>query len=131
MIRKFILAEFKEKYSCNEHRSEIHNMFIEDLKCIKSQCKQIRVLVFGSYITKKENPKDIDILISLIPNADNLYCIMKNGLKQNYPDFVDVQFNKTQYWLKETEALLNYFNNNPLNVKKGIRIKDAIEISDI
>lgn len=125
------LSAFKKQYAFNKHRRFLYNLFIEDLHLIKSQCKYLRVLVFGSYITHKQKPHDIDLMLGLIPCQDCVYNIMKNGLQQEHPKEIDIQYKKTQYFLKDAKGLVTFFNSNPLNKKKGIYIKKAVEIVEI
>lgn len=129
MIRKIDLGEFHRKYSFNERREHLYGLFTEELDRIKPQCVQLRVLVFGSYITTKREPRDIDVLIALVPAGDWVYTLMTRGLQRWHPGEIDVAYHKTQYCVMDAERLVRYFNENPLNRKKDIRIKRAVEIT--
>lgn len=131
MIKQLELEEFKKRYLFSEKRQFLFQQFMDELANIKKMCLRIRVLVFGSFIRKKKEPNDIDILINLIPTRDSVYTFMKEGMPHKHPREVDIQFSKNQYFLKNAEQAIEHFNNNPINVKDGIKIKNAVEIVDI
>ena len=56
---------------------------------------------------------------------------MSNGLQQEHYDELDVHFIKNQYFLRDVDSLLDFFNENPFNKNKGIFIKRAVEITDL
>lgn len=128
MIEHCTLEEFCRKYCFNEHRNELFAYFKEELHNILCQSEKLRVLVFGSFISEKAKPSDIDILISIIPNRDWAYYMLKKGLRRIHKEKVDVQFNKHQFSLESPESLLETFNTNRLNKKEGIRIEEAVEV---
>lgn len=109
----------------------MHDLFIDELEYVKSQCCQLRVLVFGSYITSKKNPRDIDVLISLIACEESVYTVWHDGLQQRHPKEVDLHYYKTQQFIKDAAGLLKHFNKNPKNELQGISIKKAVEITDV
>lgn len=131
MIKKITIDEFARKFSYNERRKYLYDLFVEEMESIQSQCSQLRVLVFGSYITSKKNPQDIDVLISLIACEESVYTIWKDGLQQKHPKEVDLNYYKTQQYIKDADGLLEHFNKNPKNELQGIAIKKAIEILDL
>ncbi|MBN2159201.1 MAG: hypothetical protein JW807_07385 [Spirochaetes bacterium] len=104
---------------------------MEELESVKKQCARLRVLIFGSYITSKKKPGDIDVLISLIPNKDCVYRIVTRGLQHRHPREVDIHYYKTQRYIKDADGLIRHFNKNRINELKGVSIKKAIEIKDI
>ena len=131
MIRKLTIEEFAGKFSYNEQRKYLLDLLVDELEFIKLQCIQLRVLIFGSYITSKKNPRDIDVLISLIACKDSVYTVWTDGLRQKHPKDVDVHYYKTQQYIKDAAGLLKHFNKNPKNELQGISIKKAVEISDV
>jgi hypothetical protein len=131
MIRKLTIEEFAGRFSNNDRRKYLLDLLIEDLEYIKSQCSQLCVLIFGSYITSKKYPGDIDVLISLIACQESVYMVWTDGLQQKHPKLVDIHYYKTQQYIKDASGLLKHFNKNPKNELQGISIKKAIEISDI
>ncbi len=131
MLARLTLEEFSARFADTEGRKKLFDLLVEELAVIKAQCSRLRVLVFGSYITAKSNPRDIDVLISLIPNEDCIYSLWTEGLRREHPDEVDVHYYKTQRYIKDAEGLLEHFNNNPVNELQCIAIHDAVEIIDI
>ncbi len=128
MIYHYSINEFSKKFCFNSHRSRLFDYFYEELENVKRQSSKMRVLVFGSFITKKEKPSDIDVLISIVPNRDWSYHILKKGLKRIHSDEIDVQFSKQQMFLENCDKLIENFNTNKINKKKKIRINDAVEV---
>ncbi|OHD64344.1 MAG: hypothetical protein A2176_01785 [Spirochaetes bacterium RBG_13_51_14] len=131
MIKKYTLEQFCSRFAYNKQRKLLCDMFIEELALIQSQCEKWRVLVFGSYITRRKNPNDIDVLLSLIPNVECVYSVITRGLRQKHPRCVDVHYYKTQHYIKDADGLLKHFNNNPINELQGVFIKKAVEITGI
>jgi len=131
MIKKLTIYEFARKFSYNDRRRYLHDLLVDELEFIKTQCSQLRVLVFGSYITSKKNPRDIDVLISLIACEESMYTVWTDGLRQKHPIEVDLHYYKTQQYIKDAAGLLKHFNKNPKNELQGISIKKAMEISEI
>ena len=130
MITSYTAGGFRERFAYNERRRYLYDMLLEELELIKSQCSIVRVLVFGSYITDKEEPRDIDLLLSLIADRDCVYEVWTKGLRLDHPDEVDVHYYKTQLYIKDAEGLLKHFNENPRNELYGISILDAAEITE-
>ncbi len=120
--------DFKKKYLYNHHRKALFEYFLDELEDIKPKCIKLRVFIFGSFIRTKKEPNDIDVLINLVPNADNVYPMMKERIHTRYPDLVDIKYVKTQIFLIDAESTVRHFNENPLNVKDEIKIKRAVEI---
>ncbi len=131
MIKKITLKEFKKRYLLNNYRKRLFKHLLEELENISGKCKCYKFLIFGSYITRKKEPNDIDVLISLIPEKDYVYSISKDGLQSEFFDEIDIHFMKSQYFIKDVDGLLDFFNENPLNKNKGISIKRAVEIVDL
>jgi predicted nucleotidyltransferase len=101
------------------------------LEDIKPKCDKLRIFIFGSFITIKKEPNDIDVLINLVPNADNVYPMMKERIHTKYPDKVDIKYVKTQLFLIDAESTIKHFNENPLNIKDEIKINRAVEITGL
>jgi len=127
-IRTMTLEEFRGVFAVNERRSYLLGELLEELNVVARQCEKVSVIVFGSYITGKEEPGDIDVLVSLVPKKDHVYSIMKNGLEKEHVKNVDVQFQRGEYFTKSAGQLVDYFNGNPYNFRKGIRIDRAVEL---
>ncbi len=127
-IRSMALDEFREAFAVNERRSYLLGELLDELNVVARQCEKVSVIVFGSYITEKEAPGDIDVLVSLVPKKDHVYAIMTKGLEKKHEKVVDVQFQRGEYSTKSAEQLVDYFNGNPYNFRKGVRIARAVEL---
>lgn len=130
-VRQLDMHSFFEAYVTTERRKYLFDKFLEDLQVIKSQCNCLRIIIFGSYITSKTEPNDIDLMISLIPESEYVYDFMTDGLRQKNRNEVDVQYQKAEYFLKDAQQLIAFFNENPINKEKGICITECIELIDI
>jgi predicted nucleotidyltransferase len=130
-IIKLNLQEFFETYVTNEKRNSLFDKLLEDLQVIKFQCSCMRIIVFGSYITPKLEPNDIDLMISLVPESDYVYDFMTDGLWQKNRKEIDIQYQKAEYFLKDAQQLVVFFNENPLNKEKGICITECVELVDV
>jgi predicted nucleotidyltransferase len=128
MITSYTPDEFRKTFAYNKRRRYLYGLLREELALIKCQCTAVRVLVFGSYITDKEEPRDIDLLLSLIAEKERVYEVWTKGLRLTHPDEVDVHYYKTQLYIKDGECLLAHFNANPKNELYGIAIREAVEI---
>lgn len=130
-IRQLDLDDFSEAYVTTDRRKYLFDKFLEDLRVIKSQCSCMRIIVFGSYITSKSEPNDIDLMISLIPGSEYVYDFMTDGLWQKNRNEVDVQYQRAEYFLKDAQQLVAFFNENPINREKGICITECVELIDV
>jgi predicted nucleotidyltransferase len=130
-VKKLNLQEFLETYVTNGKRRCLFDKLLEDLQVIKSQCSCMRIIVFGSYITSKLEPNDIDLMISLIPESEYVYDLMTDGLWQKNRKEIDIQYQKAEYFLKDAHQLVVFFNENPLNKEQGICITECIELIDV
>ncbi len=127
-IQVMTLPEFKAAYARGRRRAELYEKLLEELDNLREQCNSFHIIVFGSYITDKKEPGDIDLMISLIPRQDCVYDIIINGLRRIHEKEIDIQYQKAQYYLKNTRQLVDYFNSNPLNRKEEIKIFRAVEL---
>jgi hypothetical protein len=56
------LPQFIEKFGTNERRAHLVECFLDDLKGLKEYYGNLQIFVFGSFVTAKEEPTDIDVL---------------------------------------------------------------------
>lgn len=57
------IEEFRRRYATNRHREYLFSEFKEYLDHTSEFLLPYNVLVFGSFVTVKENPSDVDILV--------------------------------------------------------------------
>ncbi len=127
-ITTMTLKEFRTTYAINDRRRHLIKELLGELEVIARQCRKFSIIVFGSYISDKDEPGDIDVLISLLPKKNCVYALLKKGLEKEHEKEVDIQFQRGEYYTRSAESLVDYFNENPLNLKKGIRIRRAVEL---
>lgn len=61
--------EFKERFCNGEHRSNMARKILELLKRAK-HCKFRKVIMFGSFVTRREKPNDFDLIWLTEPDLD-------------------------------------------------------------
>ncbi len=127
-ILTMTLDEFRKAYAVNRRRRRLLRCLEDELAVIGKQCVKFSLIVFGSYITGKPEPGDIDVLISLLPRKECVFSIMEQGLERKHRDEVDVQFQRGEFCTKSAAQLVAYFNDNPLNFNKGIRLIEVVEL---
>ncbi len=131
-VERINLAEFYKRFAVNAARKKLYRKFVAELAMLRRQSEEIRIVVFGSYVTDKETPGDIDVLASIIVDDDNFLDLVQNGVRQRFPDAVDFHMHRASRFLKTGEKLVENFNEFSLNREKGIRIETggAVEIVD-
>lgn len=127
-ITPLTLLQFKKKYCFSRTRADLFDKLTAELDNIGEQIEKMRILVFGSFLSEKEEPSDIDIIISLVPNRDSMYMFMTDGLYRLYPEEIDIQYNRHELLLDSAEHLIQVFNKNPFNKKQGITIEECVEL---
>jgi predicted nucleotidyltransferase len=128
MNNKLSIQEFKNEYSFNEYRETMISSFEDYLDYLKSIFKNFKVVIFGSFITEKEDPNDIDILVFGSLNNKGKSDILSQGGKLKKYDYIHSKFQTTNDVI-ETNQMICKFNNEPTNVESGISIKNYIEIN--
>ncbi len=128
MVPQYTIPEFEKKFCFNKYRQELFDLLIDELFSIDSQCKSYRILIFGSFLTRKKRPNDIDLLICIIPTSECVYKMMKSGLEKCHPEKIDIKYIRRQMVNKGADDLIKYFNDNPFNKKEDIHIEKAVEL---
>ena len=126
------IQKFKSEFVFNTHRQEMYANFEEYLEYLKSIFEFVTIIVFGSFITEKEQPNDIDILVFGNPNKKGWNEIderlkINRGLSLDTKEFINTKFEIILSPI-DADCMINQFNNQENNKQKGIEIKNYIEI---
>jgi len=130
-IEKRDIIQVRGLYGFNDFRKELIKKLEQELTYICQQVDELLELIFGSFITDKPFPHDVDLFISFKPSKDCVADILRHGLDRLHPDVIDIQYRKLEYDLFSAEELVEYFNNNPLNFRQGISLDRVIELVDV
>jgi hypothetical protein len=68
------IDKFKELYVINTHREKIYSEFEDYLNTVKGYLSPCVLLVYGSFITEKEIPNDIDVLLHGFVKNEKVAC---------------------------------------------------------
>lgn len=126
------IVDFKNEYVFNSRREELFTSFLDELAYMKEFLDDIKIAVFGSFITKKESPGDFDIIV--------IGTLNEKGRKmqsENFPKLIPCKnesihrkgkFNTSKV-NQEIEKLVMEFNNDTNNKLKNISIEEFIELN--
>jgi len=73
MITILSLQEIESQFATNEHRRALYDLLVSQIEQTQRQYDNLSVLLFGSFITKKEIPEDIDLIVSYACSEER-YC---------------------------------------------------------
>ncbi len=130
------LNDIKHKFCTNEHRKKLFDALCDEVNYMEENSEELIILLFGSFISDKIEPSDIDILISI--KLKNVSLKWSNGklldpLPIKNKKYVDRKSShlsalEIKPELKDPEQMLAEFNYNGDNIRNGIRIKEYIKI---
>jgi predicted nucleotidyltransferase len=112
---------------CNKPLASKPSRKIEEaLSSVSLYLNPIRVVVFGSYLSDKQEPSDIDVIIAgdyirfpegnlskLLPAAIDARLITRSGVPDPLPTAPEI---------------VRAFNEDPQNLQSGIFIDDYVEV---
>lgn len=130
-IESMSLAEFHRRFVYNGRRRKLLVLLLDELAAIEEVSTKMRLLIFGSFITDKEQPGDIDALVSLVGRKEHFREIQKNGVPRRQPDAIDLFTYMSVRFLFTPERILDEFNHNFKNRENHIILTDAVHIEDI
>lgn len=125
------IPEFKEKHVSNERREELFASFSDEIAYMKDFLEEIKIAVFGSFITEKDLPNDIDIIVMGTFN-DTGYQMQTEHFPRLIPTKNGNIHRKSKFYTGKIEKsiaeLVDDFNEDTNNKKEGIFISEFIEI---
>jgi len=121
---------FKDLYVTNTQREKVFSEFTDFLNTVREYLAPYVVLVYGSFITEKEIPNDIDVLLhGFVKDEKVAYfkpeIILSKGLVHvKY----EVSACKQESIIKSNEELIGWFHEGEKNKAKEIKIDDYVQI---
>lgn len=121
-IRPCSLDEFEAEYAWSGRRKELFDKLTAEIDNFRTQTKQLKVYVFGSYLRRTKQPGDVDILVSYEPAG------FPPRLTRLHPDDIQVLTDARIDLLKPAvlaskEEMVHRFNTSKKNVEEGIAIR--------
>jgi hypothetical protein len=122
---RLTLMQLEETYAWNDRRRELLGKLKEELAQITRCSTGYRAVLYGSYLTKKTDPGDIDLII-----AYDRRMGAKNCGSMEFPFLhkgdIQIKLSERQGYttpLPSAESLVLEFNEFPTNASKDIRIE--------
>ena len=127
------IEDFKINYVYNERRLQLFNTLIEVINYYKQHSTEFKFVIFGSFITDKELPCDIDILQDTVLNEKGKELVYLSK-KFEFPTivFTDMHFkgkcsmDKLVYNSPEERVIS--FNQEEDNILKSIKISNYLAL---
>lgn len=124
MIEELDIYQFSEKFVNNKYRLELWRYFIANILTDKN-LNINQFYVFGSFITSKIFPSDIDLIISIKVDNEELHQYTQK-LKVKYGEKLHIYFAYNieeidyEYIYKNVIKNASFTNHNIIKVKLGI-----------
>lgn len=133
MITSLTLDQFKVQYGATQKRKLLLAELEQFLANLTENFSSYRVLVYGSFISLKPEPGDIDVMVSVICSPKDAGFARFKNLQELATSNVDVftlnlksSFGATEP-VPDAEAMVIAFNAREAHVTTGIHCSDAIE----
>jgi predicted nucleotidyltransferase len=120
-VRPCTLEEFAAEYARTSRRKELFDKLTAEIDNFRTQTKQMKVYVFGSYLRRKREPGDVDLMVSYEPAG------FPPQLTRMHPDDLQVLSVARIDLIKPValaskEEMVHEFNTSKNNVRDGITI---------
>jgi len=128
-VRKISISELEKEYVFNDSRNKLYHYLLMEIEYMKQFTEVLRLGIYGSFITDKPVPNDIDIIVGGSLNEAGRELIIKDRrISNKNRDFV----HRKSYFPADGEncldTVIDEFNNKGENLEKGIEIKNYIEL---
>lgn len=130
---KITFLEASNKYGSTQRRKDLLRDLEQLLDLVCSQFSKKRVLLFGSFITDKPEPSDLDVMLAIetVPGDSgfNKYRC-KSDLPKGGLDIFALQFTTSfePRGIGTAEEMVEEFNSLPAHQQKNIRCRGYVEI---
>lgn len=120
------LLQLEEKHAWNARRRELLKKLKEELDQFARCSTGYRAVVYGSYLTEKPEPGDMDLIIAYDRRMGAKNC--RSGFGFPFLHKGDIQIKTEERMgcttpLPSAADLVKGFNDFPTNAAKGIRIE--------
>jgi predicted nucleotidyltransferase len=118
---------FESKYVTNEIRASIYDEFLIYLTTIKQYLSTYTLIIFGSFVTNKKDPNDIDLLLHGYVNDFMLSSFKIEKLQSHGMIHVKLEISakKNDFKLRNNQELIRWFES--LNPEKKVDKYETIE----
>jgi predicted nucleotidyltransferase len=121
------LDEILERFGkINQRHEEVTARLLRVLKVARGTEKLSRFVIFGSYITNKEEPKDVDIIL-IMDDSFRLEDCNEEEQKLFYHGFADSEFGASVFWarpslliLETVDEFIAHWQTTRAETKRGI-----------
>jgi hypothetical protein len=122
--------EFKELYVNNTQRQKIYSEFEDYLNTVKEYLFPYVLLVYGSFITEKEIPNDMDVLLHGFVKNEKVASFNINMMKSKGLIHVKLEVSalKQETVTKSNEELIKWFEEGKKNKTKAIKVGKYVQI---
>lgn len=122
--------EFREAYVVNRHRNRIFLDFLEYAKTVKKFLSPCLLLAYGSFVSEKEKPNDIDILLQGFVKTrkfrefDIRMLLSRNSVHVTN----DISALMQEAKLMTAGELIEWFESAEKNKANGIKVGEWVQI---
>lgn len=124
------ITEFREKYATNDHRINLFASFEKFIENAEEYLSPFSIAIYGSYITEKDNPSDIDIILHGFVKNEKFDTYNPALFRLESPihikAFISQSFGDKQ--LKNMNKIISEFSSSEENKKKNFRVDSYVEI---
>lgn len=106
-VYQITLSECLERFGqSSERRRRISSTLVEICRLANGTGKLDRVIVFGSYVTAKSEPRDVDIVLVMKDDFDVEKCEASAQPLFDHNQ-ADIQFGASVFWIRPAMLLLD------------------------
>ena len=124
------MDEFEKTYVVNDHRKRIFLEFLDYASAVKEYLSPYLLLVYGSFISDKKNPRDIDILLHGFVKTRKLREFDIRTLLSKKPVHVtnDIAAIMQETELMTASELVEWFESGEENKANGIKVGEWVQV---
>ena len=124
------IDDFKQTYVVSHHREEIFSEFLVYASTVNEYLSPFILLVYGSFISEKDYPKDIDILLHGFVKEEKFVGfnidMVRSRERVHVKSEISALMQETK--LKSESELIEWFENTENNKTKGIKVDEYVQI---
>lgn len=133
-ITEMNIQDFEQSFGTSETRRNFLQELKELIKIIEEGFTNYKIIVYGSFITDKETPSDIDVIVEACAGIGDKGIGNNSTFRKVAPPNVHVFTARMNRQAGPAQAaspaidLVDKFNKTERNIKNGITCREAIEI---
>lgn len=123
---KVTIHNLRERYAWNDTRSDLLACLERDLEKVAHALVSYRVVIYGSFVSNKDEPRDIDVLLTGNFKPGEFPPIsFVSGSHVHWKTYLSEGHSPS---LPSAEQMVVSFNSEPANRAKGIEVKEWVEL---